>query len=109
MTTAAPAKRPARLDGRLSSDDGSAQWRGAGQRSKNGTDETTGLALFSLLNTKAKLHSEEGNVVLTSGPRMRWRGGVEALGEDGCRTGLGAVQAEAGEQHGEEEAGGSAR
>jgi hypothetical protein len=39
-----------------------------------------GLALFSLLGTKAKLHSEEGNATVTSGPRMRWRGGVEELG-----------------------------
>jgi hypothetical protein len=101
MTAAAPAKRPARLDGRLSGDGGSARRRGAGQRSKNGTDESTGLALFSLRGTKAKLHSEEGNVVLTSGPRMRWQGGVEALGEDGCRSGdggelVGAEEAEVG-------------
>jgi hypothetical protein len=102
-TVAAPAKRPARLDGRLSDDGGYARQRGAGQQSKNDTNETTVLALYSLLGTKAKLHSEEGNVVLTSGPRMRWRGGVEALEKDGCRTGLGAVRAEAGEQHGEEE------
>jgi hypothetical protein len=32
MTAAAPAKRPAQLDGRLSSDGGSARRRGAGQR-----------------------------------------------------------------------------
>jgi hypothetical protein len=31
-----------------------------------------GLALFSLLGTKAKPHNEEGNAVLTSGPRMQW-------------------------------------
>jgi hypothetical protein len=79
-TAAAPAKRPARLDGRLSSDGGSAWRRGAEQQSKIGTDETMVLALFSLLGTKAKLHSKEGNAALTSGPRMRWRGGVEALG-----------------------------
>jgi hypothetical protein len=40
MTAAAPAKRPARLDGRLSSDGGSMQRRGAGQRSKNGTEDS---------------------------------------------------------------------
>jgi hypothetical protein len=34
-TAAAPVKRPARLDGRLSSDGGSARRRGAGQRSTN--------------------------------------------------------------------------
>jgi hypothetical protein len=37
---AAPAKRPARLDGRLSGDGGSARRRGAGQRSKNGTENS---------------------------------------------------------------------
>jgi hypothetical protein len=34
-TAAAPAKRPARLDGRLSSDGGSARRRGAGQRASH--------------------------------------------------------------------------
>jgi hypothetical protein len=80
-TAAAPAKRLARLDGRLSDDGGSARRRGAGHRSKNDTDETTGLALFSLLGTKAKLHSEEGNVVLTSGQRMQCEAVLKRLGK----------------------------
>jgi hypothetical protein len=37
-TAAAPAKRPARLDGRLSSDGGSARRRGAGQRSTTNSE-----------------------------------------------------------------------
>jgi hypothetical protein len=57
MTAAAPAKRPARLDGRLSSDGGSARRRGAGQRA---TQKQRAHMARSSLGSKAGSTTREG-------------------------------------------------
>jgi hypothetical protein len=75
---AAPAKRPARLDGRLSSDGGSARWRGAEQRSKNDTEDSkiTRLGSASARRPGAQQGEGGGRLTLRSWTRRRG-GGVE--------------------------------
>jgi hypothetical protein len=85
-TAAAPAKRPARLEDRLSSDGGSARRRGAGQRSSHINSELTRLGPSSA----RRPGPQQGRGGFS--PRVPGHGGEAAVTSSGRRPGLGLLQ-----------------
>jgi hypothetical protein len=87
-TAVTPAKRPARLDGRLSSDGGSARWRerAAGNTQKTSSQGSVQPRLEGRVHNKVK--GVEAHLVLlnTAAKKARWSRG-RRLGPACCRGG----------------------